>query len=193
MKEININKALSTPSLIGGVGSLLFFLVLLFPFLSIAEIIKVAKILTVSGIIFYISLIFLVCSFRRMSEIFYNKQISKYSYIWMVILLIRKISFTDAMEFGDLSLERMIILDLLLIISVYFLKRTFSLLSFYTEVPLYKTGGLFYFIGAILGFMNNIFKISALAYITYLLILIAWAIISYAFFETYKKSQLGKN
>jgi uncharacterized membrane protein len=67
-----------------------------------------------------------------------------------------------------------IITYLLLIISAHYLKSSFYLLSSYTGINLYKTGGFWYFIGTLL----------IIVVIGFLINLVAWVLIAVAFFTT---------
>ncbi|MBO8144533.1 MAG: DUF996 domain-containing protein [Thermodesulfobacterium sp.] len=176
-----MNGNLSTPKLIGGIGAILLILTITPHFGAIAGL---------AGIVL------MLISFNMFSKIFNNPQIFKNALISFILVIIGGFLAILTVGVTFFSLFTMIgsqphsshifsnigigttfvfvILYILLIVSAHYLKTSFYLLSSYTGVNLYKTGGLLYFIGTIL----------MIIVISVLVNLVAWVLIAVAFFTT---------
>ncbi|MCD6490322.1 MAG: DUF996 domain-containing protein [Thermodesulfobacterium sp.] len=176
-----MNGNVSTPKLIGGIGAILLILTITPHFGAIAGL---------AGIV----LIFI--SLNMFSKIFNDPQIFKNALISFIITIIGgflAIFTVGAIFFSLFTMVRshphsshifshigigtalvLTVLYILLIVSAHYLKTSFYLLSSYTGVNLYKTGGLLYFIGTIL----------MIVVLGVLVNLVAWVLIAVAFFTT---------
>ncbi|QER42562.1 DUF996 domain-containing protein [Thermodesulfobacterium sp. TA1] len=175
------NLSMSTPKLIGGIGSILLILTMT-PYFGIA-----------AGLV---GIVLLLISFNMFSKIFNDPQIFKNALLSFIFTIIGGffVIFTVGLTFFSLftmmgshfhsfhmfphvgigTIFVWIILYILLVISAYYLKTSLYLLSSYTGVNLYKTGGFLYFIGNIL----------MIIVIGVLINLVAWILIAVAFFTT---------
>jgi uncharacterized membrane protein len=174
-----MNGSLSAPKLLGGIGSILLVLTVT-PYLG-----------SITGLV---GIILILISLNMFSKIFNDSQIFRNAlisfilaiigvFIVMLTIGITFFSFFTMMEsypfhmFSSLGIGTIfsfIITYLLLIISAHYLKSSFYLLSSYTGINLYKTGGFWYFIGTLL----------IIVVIGFLINLVAWVLIAVAFFTT---------
>ena len=176
-----MNESLSTSKLLGGIGAILLVLTIT-PYLG-----------AISGLV---GIILILISLNMFSKIYSDPQIFRNALIsfvlaiisgFVVILIVGITFFSLFTMMGPFSypshmfssigigtIFAFIIIYLLLIISAYYLKTSFTLLSSYTGVNLFRTGGLWYFIGTIL----------TIVIIGILINLVAWILIAVAFFTT---------
>uniref|UniRef100_A0A7V6CEF7 DUF996 domain-containing protein n=1 Tax=Thermodesulfobacterium geofontis TaxID=1295609 RepID=A0A7V6CEF7_9BACT len=174
-----MNGNLSTPKLLGGIGSILLVLTVT-PYLG-----------AIAGLV---GIIFILISLNMFSKIFNDSQIFRNALISFILTVIGVfiIMLTIGITFFSLftmmgsypspifssigigTIFSFMITYLLLIISAYYLKSSFYLLSSYTGINLYKTGGFWYFIGTLL----------IIIVIGFLINLVAWVLIAVAFFTT---------
>lgn len=176
-----MNENLSTPKLLGGIGAILLVLTIT-PYLG-----------AIAGMV---GIILILISLNMFSKIYNHPQIFRNALISFVLAIIGGFVAMLTVGITFFSLFTMmghhyypshifssigigtafafIIIYLLFIISAYYLKSSFTLLSSYTGVNLYKTGALWYFIGTILFIVA----------IGILINLVAWILIAVAFFTT---------
>jgi len=173
---------LSTPKLLGGIGAILLVLMIT-PYLG-----------SLAGLA---GIILILISLNMFSKIFNDPQIFKSALISFILGIIGGFvafltvgvtffSFFTMMEphgyysphmFSSIGIGTalaFIIIYILFIISAYYLKSAFCLLSSYTGINLFRTGGLWYFIGTIL----------TIVIVGILINLVAWILIAVAFFTT---------
>ncbi len=170
----------STPKILGGIGSILCALAIT-PHLG--------------PLTALIGFIFLLISLNMFSKIFKDERIFKQAFISIIfasvaiILIIfifgligffiirlsyHSYYFHFFHHLGITSFLGFLVAYILLILNGYYLKSAFELLSFHTEITLYKAGGVSYFIGTIL----------SIIFIGFLVIFAAWIILAVAFFIT---------
>ena len=174
-----MNGGLSTPKLLGGIGSILLVLTVT-PYLG--------------SIVGLVGIILILISLNMFSKIFNDPQIFRNALISFILAIIGVfvIMLTIGITFfsfftmmgsyhlhmfssiGIGTIFSFIVTYLLLIISAHYLKSSFYLLSSYTGINLYKTGGFWYFIGTLL----------IIVVIGFLINLVAWVLIAVAFFTT---------
>jgi uncharacterized membrane protein len=177
-----MNGNLSTAKLLGGIGAILLVLTIT-PYLG-----------ALAGLA---GIVLMLISFNMFSKIYNDPQVFKNALISFILAVVggflafftvgaTLFSMFSMMGthgqyshhvFSNIGLGTtfaFIILYILLIISAHYLKSAFYLLSSYTGINLFRTGGFWYFIGTIL----------TIVIIGILINLVAWILIAVAFFTT---------